>query len=132
MDRLRPLPQAGPTRSAGGGGNGSNSEARKHSVEASVPILGDGSRSGVKARIGMNDLLKLAIEGHGSARRWEQICRFRASASITGAIWSLKASRDCSATCSWKRDPRPAADDHPVPAVRSPHDMGVEPADDQD
>jgi hypothetical protein len=38
----------------------------------------------------MNDLLKLAIEGHGGARRWEQISRFRASASITGAIWSLK------------------------------------------
>ena len=38
----------------------------------------------------MNDLLKLAIEGPGSARRWEQISRFHASASITGAIWSLK------------------------------------------
>jgi hypothetical protein len=38
----------------------------------------------------MNDLLKLAIEGHSGARRWEQISRFRASASITGAIWSLK------------------------------------------
>jgi hypothetical protein len=37
----------------------------------------------------MNDLLKLASEGHGGARRWEQISRFRASASITGAIWSL-------------------------------------------
>jgi hypothetical protein len=38
----------------------------------------------------MNDLLKLAIEGHGGARRWEQVSRFRAAASITGTIWSLK------------------------------------------
>jgi len=38
----------------------------------------------------MNDLLKPAIEGHGGARHRKQISRFRASASITGAIWSLK------------------------------------------
>jgi len=38
----------------------------------------------------VNDLLKLAIEGHGGMRRWEQISRFRAAASITGAIWALK------------------------------------------
>ncbi len=37
----------------------------------------------------MNDLLKLAIEGHGGLRRWEQISRFRVAASITGAIWAL-------------------------------------------
>jgi hypothetical protein len=30
------------------------------------------------------------LEAQGGARRWEQISRFRASASITGAIWSLK------------------------------------------
>jgi hypothetical protein len=40
--------------------------------------------------IEMNDLLKLAIEGHGGLRRWEQLSRFRAAASITGAIWALK------------------------------------------
>ena len=40
--------------------------------------------------IDVNDLLKLAIEGHGGLRRWEQIKRFRAAASITGAIWALK------------------------------------------
>jgi hypothetical protein len=40
--------------------------------------------------IGMNELLKLAIEGHGGLQRWEQISRFRAAASITGAIWALK------------------------------------------
>jgi hypothetical protein len=40
--------------------------------------------------IGVNDLLKLAIEGHGGMRRRERISRFRAAASITGAIWALK------------------------------------------
>jgi hypothetical protein len=53
----------------------------------------------------MNDLLKLAIEGHGGARRWEQISRFRASAPITGAIWSLKASQECAAACCWRARP---------------------------
>ena len=38
----------------------------------------------------MNDLLKLAIDAHGGLRRWEQTERFRAAASITGAIWTLK------------------------------------------
>jgi hypothetical protein len=40
--------------------------------------------------IDVNDLLKLAIEGHGGMRRWEQLSRFRLAASITGAIWPLK------------------------------------------
>jgi hypothetical protein len=38
----------------------------------------------------MNDLLKLAIEGHGGVPRWKQISRFRVVAAITGAIWALK------------------------------------------
>jgi len=38
----------------------------------------------------VNELLKLAIEAHGGARRWEQIERFRVAASITGATWTLK------------------------------------------
>jgi hypothetical protein len=38
----------------------------------------------------MNELLRLAIDAHGGARRWERISRFRAAASITGAIWALK------------------------------------------
>ena len=38
----------------------------------------------------MNELLKLAIDGHGGLRRWEQISRFRATTSITGALWGLK------------------------------------------
>lgn len=40
--------------------------------------------------VSVNDLLKLAIEGHGGLRRWAQISRFRAAVSITGAIWALK------------------------------------------
>ena len=31
-----------------------------------------------------------AINGRGGPERWEQISRFRAAASITGAIWALK------------------------------------------
>jgi hypothetical protein len=38
----------------------------------------------------MNDLLALAIKGHGGLRRWQQLSRFRAVASIRGAIWALK------------------------------------------
>ena len=38
----------------------------------------------------MDDLLKLAVEGHGGRLRWRQISRFRAAASITGTIWTLK------------------------------------------
>jgi hypothetical protein len=38
----------------------------------------------------VNDLLKLAIEGHGGLRRWERFTRFRVAGSITGAIWALK------------------------------------------
>ncbi len=38
----------------------------------------------------MNDPLKLAIEGHGGLRRWEQVSWFGAAWSITSAIWALK------------------------------------------
>lgn len=40
----------------------------------------------------MNDLLDLAIRAHGGLERWEKISRFRAVASITGAIWPLTGS----------------------------------------
>jgi hypothetical protein len=40
--------------------------------------------------IGVNDLLRLAIEGHGGTRRCQRISRFRVAASITGPIWALK------------------------------------------
>jgi hypothetical protein len=38
----------------------------------------------------MDDLLKLAIDGHGGWLRWQQVSRFRATASITGTIWTVK------------------------------------------
>jgi hypothetical protein len=38
----------------------------------------------------MNELLKLAIDGHGGQQRWDQISGFRVAASITGEIWALK------------------------------------------
>ncbi len=38
----------------------------------------------------MKDLLQLAVAAHGGAERWEQLTRFRAAASISGAIWELK------------------------------------------
>lgn len=37
----------------------------------------------------MNDLLHLVVDAHGGLRRWEQIGRFRAAISITGAIGPL-------------------------------------------
>ena len=41
---------------------------------------------------GMNDLLKLAIDGHGGMRRWEQLSRFRFVAiDITDVAFSLGA-----------------------------------------
>jgi hypothetical protein len=39
---------------------------------------------------GASELLELVLNAHGGLRRWEQISRFRAAASITGAIWVLK------------------------------------------
>jgi hypothetical protein len=35
----------------------------------------------------VNELLGLAIEGHGGMRRWREISRLRAVLSITGEIW---------------------------------------------
>src|SRR5580704_9537575 len=37
-----------------------------------------------------SDLLQRVIEAHGGRDRWKSISRFRAEASITGAIWSMK------------------------------------------
>ena len=39
----------------------------------------------------MNELLALAIDGHGGLRRWHEVSRFRAEASISGALWVLKS-----------------------------------------
>ena len=38
----------------------------------------------------MNEVLARAVDAHGGMRRWEQISRFRAEASITGALWAEK------------------------------------------
>jgi hypothetical protein len=45
-----------------------------------------------------SDLLQLVIEAHGGRDRWNSISRFRAEASITGAIWSMKGQG-----ASWTR-----------------------------
>ena len=38
----------------------------------------------------MNELVALAISGHGGIERWEEISHFRGAGSITGAIWTMK------------------------------------------
>jgi hypothetical protein len=38
----------------------------------------------------VDDLLTLAVEGHGGLSRWDRFSRFSAVLSITGAIWVLK------------------------------------------
>ena len=53
----------------------------------------------------MNDLLQLAIEGHGGMRRWEQIFRFRVAVSITGTIWALKGKPGPLDPSCWRARP---------------------------
>jgi hypothetical protein len=38
----------------------------------------------------VNGLLAPAVKAHGGMERWAGLSRFRAAASITGAIWALK------------------------------------------
>src|ERR1700736_6344959 len=42
----------------------------------------------------MNDLLELAVEAHGGLKRWSQLTNVRASLSVTGKLWQLKAQPD--------------------------------------
>jgi hypothetical protein len=42
----------------------------------------------------VDDLLKLALEGHGGLERWRQFNVVTANASITGALWHLKGNPD--------------------------------------
>jgi len=42
-------------------------------------------------RLPMNDLLELAVEAHGGLKRWSQLTTVKASLSITGKLWQLKA-----------------------------------------
>lgn len=37
----------------------------------------------------VDELLTLAVEGHGGLHRWSQVSRFRAAVSIWGAVWTL-------------------------------------------
>jgi hypothetical protein len=37
-----------------------------------------------------DDLLSLAVEAHGGMHRWRALSGFRATASITGALWTVK------------------------------------------
>ena len=81
----------------------------------------------------MNDLLKLANDGHGGMRRWEQISRFRAAASIAGAIWALKGKPGLLEDVvldGETRDQR--ADDNAVPAAGPVYHLGSLPADHRD
>ena len=39
----------------------------------------------------MNDLLNLAVEAHGGLKRWSQLTVVKASVSISGELWRLKA-----------------------------------------
>jgi hypothetical protein len=47
----------------------------------------------------VDELLKLAIDGHGGARRWAQLSGFRAEVSVSGAIWDAagqaRENRQC-------------------------------------
>jgi GH15 family glucan-1,4-alpha-glucosidase len=80
----------------------------------------------------VNDLLQLAVNAHGGLRRWEQISRFRAAASITGAIWDLKGKPGLLGNVALegetraRRRPRGPLS-HRVPGVRrdhGPHPLG--------
>jgi hypothetical protein len=42
----------------------------------------------------VDDLLRLAIDGHGGWPRWQRFTRFRAATSIVGAIWKLRGRPD--------------------------------------
>src|SRR5260370_7360783 len=39
----------------------------------------------------MNDLLELGVDAHGGLKRWSQLTTVKASLSITGKLWQLKA-----------------------------------------
>jgi hypothetical protein len=42
----------------------------------------------------MNDLLNFAVEAHGGLKRWSQLTVVKASVSITGELWQLKAQTE--------------------------------------
>jgi hypothetical protein len=42
----------------------------------------------------MNELLKLAVEAHGSLARWSKVKAIKVASSITGGIWYVKNKGD--------------------------------------
>ena len=79
----------------------------------------------------MNDLLNLAVEAHGGLKRWSQLTTVKASLSITGKLWQLKAQpealKDVVVEAQLKREQltthligknRLLAPDHPVAVGR--------------
>jgi hypothetical protein len=42
----------------------------------------------------VDDLVELAIDAHGGAKRWAELSYFRMQASVVGAIWGLKGKAD--------------------------------------
>jgi hypothetical protein len=44
--------------------------------------------------IKMNELLKLAVEAHGSLARWSKVKAIKVASSITGGIWYVKNKGD--------------------------------------
>ena len=80
----------------------------------------------------MNDLLALAIRGHGGLRRWQQLSRFRAVASISGAISALKGRPGLLEDIALEgvtRDQRMIVS--PFPGARLVNHVGAVPADDR-
>ena len=66
-------------------------QAMRRAPEDELPLPGDATPSGGAGdQPAPSDLVDLAVQAHGGLERWERYSRFRASASITGAIWSMK------------------------------------------
>ena len=66
-------------------------QAVRRGPEVELPLPGDVSAGGgADDQPAPSNLVDLAVQSHGGLERWEQYSRFRASASITGAVWSMK------------------------------------------
>lgn len=82
----------------------------------------------------MNDLLELAVEGHGGLRNWQRFTRFRAALSITGPLWALKGRAgllDRVVVDGETRDQRVLISPFPVPGwytTWEPHRQTIETA----
>lgn len=80
----------------------------------------------------MDDLLRLAIDGHGGAQRWARFSQFRARVSISGTIWQLKGRPGLLTDVVLEggtRTPRLTIDPFPRPGLRAvwePHRQIIE------